>query len=307
MDATQQVIERTLTSELKRFDPEITWEAEESPIYLSPTSFLIRKAMPISGYKAILRNDDQKVLAVCKDSYTPMSNSDFMTANETIARISGFEFLGYAPLRGGRIMLGYLKNNRDKLFVRGHEVGPYMVTGNSFDGSHNFFVGSSAVMYRCTNMFSSISRFAKVRHSKGIDVKMEELYQYLEFYMQKQEEIYTAFNLFSERIVSPEVREAMKRYILDVESQEKLDKTDKEISTRKNNQLELLDSAMIREAGDLGNTMWGLFNGATRHTTHNLRTKYQTFGNVYGMPAELNTRAFEFANAFANTGELLEV
>lgn len=99
-----------------------------------------------------------------------------------------------------------------------------------------------------------------------------------------------------EKMRTVELDEATKRlamdYFLQVSKEERLSG---EISTRKINQLEVLQNSVFTEINDLGDNLFALFNGVTRYTTHELNPKERAFGNLFGTPADVNKRAYEYA------------
>ena len=55
-----------------------------------------------------------------------------------------------------------------------------------------------------------------------------------------------------------------------------------------------LRDCIVRETNDLGKNAFGLFNGVTWYTSHELRQPQSNFGNTSGMAQQLNTKALEF-------------
>ena len=92
---------------------------------------------------------------------------------------------------------------------------------------------------------------------------------------------------FGEKIVSDEMREDLMKVLFKLEE-------GKEISTRKNAQIEVMQSMISKEIGALGNNMWGLFNGVTMFTTHKLEAREEVFGNFTGRKAEIYEAAYQF-------------
>jgi hypothetical protein len=244
----------------------------------------------IPGYKAIRRSDNDNILSVMKNSYSPMTNSEFSEIVERIREISGFELSGFNEFKGGNKVLAFLENNKEDLYIGSHRMKNYMLLGNSFDGSSSFFQGTSSILIRCQNQFSQIQTMNKIRHTKNINTKLEEFYIYLDSFFNQREKLKETFERMGNITLTEELREKMIAFVLDVK-----EVSEKELSTRKKNQIEMLRNNMLEEVIDLGENVWGAFNGVTRYTTHDIETKNEVFGNVFGRQADLNNKAFEFA------------
>jgi hypothetical protein len=165
--------------------------------------------------------------------------------------------------------------------------------GSSFDGRYPFIIGTSTVLIRCKNQFSKISKLDRVRHTKSAPKRRDELMRSLEIYFNERKKMYQNF----ERLNTVEIDDKIKREAMDfILKVSKEDRLEGKLSTRKLNQLEMLELAMNTEISDLGLTAWAIFNGATRYSTHTLTQKEKTFGNAFGNPAEINNRALQFTN-----------
>lgn len=276
---------------LTEFSKELNWDVQVSPVmYQHNGESLIDPA-----YNALVRTDNGNCLSVNKSSYAPMYVKDFAECTNRMLEASGFEFNGYQEGRGGRVLISVMKNNIEQFEINGHKIDDYLMMGTSFDYSYPFFVGTTTVLLRCENQFSKIREVASVKHYKNGNVKRENLFQELEQYFLNRKKMYETFNKMATYEIVPELRDKAIRYILGMESEEKLSLD--AISSRKLNKLDALTAQIDIESRDLGNTAWALFNGVTRYTTHELtgtRTE-NTFGNIFGSANWLNQRAYNFA------------
>lgn len=263
----------------------LNWEITELPVQ----TVFNNTTLTIGGYKTLARNDNGDVLSIKKDSYNPLTNARFMEIAELIKKYSGFELTGYQEYKNGAKVLGYLKNNGDVQKIGGHVIEDYMLIGNSFDGSTSFFSGCVTELLRCTNQFGRINQVSRIRHTANNEVKINEFLEQIKQHFAQREYMYNSFNRMGEKIVSDEVFEKALNYILEIDVNE-------EISTRKLNQKELLASCIEAESRELGKNVWGLFNGVTWYTTHELNSKEKVKGNIFGTPYKLNERAFNFCN-----------
>lgn len=158
---------------VRNLDEKLTWEVESKNIFSGEVVGMDK----IPGYKAISRNDNQVVLSVMKNSYSPMLNAEFLEIVENIRTISGFKLEGFNEFKQGKKVLAFLKNDREDFYIGGHKIEDYFLLGNSFDGSSSFFQGTSTELIRCTNAFSKIQVHSKIRHTKNIKDKISEQIQ----------------------------------------------------------------------------------------------------------------------------------
>ena len=268
----------------------LTFEVKETPVLYDFNGEIITS----NTHKAIVKAETGKQLSTMKNSYNTMHTSDFMESVERMSEISGFNKAGYSELDEGRIILAHLKNNGENFEIGGHKIEDYLVMGSSFDGRYSFFIGTSTVLLRCSNQFSKLSRMEKVRHTKSAPKRREELMSGLEVYFEERRDMYRNFEKMREVKVDPEILRMAQDYVLSID---KHDRLDGKLSTRKQNQLNLLHNDMILEMNDLGENVWALMNGVTKYTTHTMKQKERTFGNLFGNSANINKRAYEFATS----------
>lgn len=264
---------------------ELGWEVVTEPI--KTQSDLI-----IDGYKSMRRSDNDHILNVVKDSYSPMTNAAFTEMISQLSEITGMKKAGFSTFKNGGVILGFLQNIEKKQMIGDHEILDYMVIGNSHDFSSSIFVGTSSVLVRCTNAFSRIKKGKglSVPHTKNKDFKVAELVKYFQYYMEQKELMYNQFNEFTGKTLTKDIQEQFLSEVLQINELG-------ELSTRKSNQRSELIECIEREKKDLGNTMWAAFNGVTYWTTHVKETKSdKIFGSVLGGMADINERAFQSAS-----------
>ena len=273
-----------MISELKK---ELNWEIKEKKVFQGDVIGFDE----ITTHKAITRGDSGSTLSVMKKSYSPMSNSEFMDVVAKMQEISGFKLAGFTEIKGGKKVIGFLENDIVDLFVGGKKIKDYFLLGNSFDGSTSFFTGTSTVLIRCQNQFSQIDILQKIRHTGSISTKLEEYYIYLDSYFAKRKKLYETFEKMGDLSFSEELRERMIKFVLSAE-----EKDGKKISAQKQNQIDALRECVLSEMADLGSNLFGAFNGVTKYTTHELKVKSPSFGNLFGIQSTINDKAFDFAS-----------
>lgn len=265
----------------------LSFEIQETPVLYNYAGEVVNS----NSHKAII-SEHGNLLSVMKNSYNPMYNSDFMESVDRMSEISGFDLKGYSEFKGGRVVLGFLKNNSDSFSIGDHKIEDYLVLGSSHDGTWPFFIGTSTMLIRCTNAFSQISKMERVRHTKSAPKRREELFQALQIYFAHRKQMYENLEKMMYVKVDQSIIEDAQNYILQVSNE---DRMDNKISTRKMNQMEMLTSDMISEMNDVGYNAFGLFQGVTKYTSHTVKQKEEVFGNIFGTVAHVNDRAYKFS------------
>lgn len=275
----------------------LSFEVAESPVLFNAEGRILRS----DEYKVIHRSDDNQPLNVVKNSYNMMLNEHFMESVERMREISGFEFSGYSELKGGGLVLGHLKNNLDDFNIGGNKIQDYLLMGNSHDSSFPFFIGTTSVFISCKNQFSKISQTEKVRHTKNSPHRIDQLLKWLEIYFQDRKQLFKQFEIFNETRISMDTAKLAAEALFGITPEMKLLG---EVSTRKINQRNAVTDRMAAEMGRLGDNLWGMLNGVTYYTTHDLENKDSGFGLISGQQAELNAQGYKIANKIL-AGELV--
>lgn len=270
-------------------EKKLSFEIAESPVLFNFNDELHAS----SNHKVIHKVEDPtNVLSVMKNSYTPMYNNHFMESVDRLSEISSFPIEGYSEFSGGQIVMGFLKNTVEDFKIGSHPIQDYLMVGSSFDGRYPFFVGTSTVLIRCQNQFSKISKIQKIKHTKSAPLRREELFETLESYFFSRKKMYENFEHFIQVKLDPAARQLASDYVMQISKEDRLDDS---VSTRKLNLLADMNNDINGEMADLGENVWGWFQGVTKFTTHTLNSKSKIFGNVFGSPANYNERAYKMA------------
>jgi len=270
--------------------PTLDWEAEKKSVGVRTDGSY--KVAP--KYRAIIRNDSNEVLSIVKKNYNLLSNAEFMQLVNEIRVITNFDLQGFQAVKGGGVVLGYLKNSEPDLKIGGLAFEDYLVFGNSFTRETSLFVGSSSIVISCMNAFGRIHQGIKIPHFSTMDEKIKELKRYFVNYFEAKKDLYNAMEGFTKIKIDAEIIEQAINYVFELE---KFEKPDKEISKQRFAKVVDCRESILQEVERIGDNGWGLFNGMTHFTSHKLassKTKEETIGNLYGMKNYFNQRAFQF-------------
>lgn len=267
----------------------LSWEVEERPLFSNNQR--------IEGYKALYRSDNNELLQVAKSTYTPVTNERFLEVITRLSEITGFPIEMYDEVNKGKKVIAFLKCT-DPITVNGYKFKDWLMVGNSHDGSTGFFIGNSNMMIRCENRFTKQFQSLKVLHTANNDFRINQLANSFDDYTKQRQRFY---NRFSEYI-DFEIIEGDKSKIVNslVEVSPLEIEQPETISTRKQNIITDIHRSIERETSELGNNLFGLFNGVTHYTSHVRRQKEAVFCNAFGTSADFNNRALTFCETLIN-------
>ena len=291
-----------MKSSIKQFPNAFNWDITQTPIVSEKTGKVI------TGYKEIIRSDDESTIAVMNDSYTPMTTAEFTNVVMTAAQTLGLEVASFEDWQNGETNMGrqrqvitaQLKVN-EPLEIAGSKIDGYMTIGVGFDGSRSFYIGHSNSYLRCTNQFGSIITDFTSRLTKNNMLRVETIVKNIDTYKNYERKLYEEFiQLQDVKIDEGIIQECVKRLVkLDAEemamSQKELED---HLSPQKLNKMDEIMASMRGEIGDLGNNAWAMFNGVTHYTTHVMKARTQErFGNMFGAKNTMNQIGLNFAKS----------
>jgi hypothetical protein len=266
-------------SESYPLDSSLNWDIISAPVFSE-------SGQPVPGFQLLSNSETGEPIAVHRNSYTPVSNERLVNMVNKMLDMSNFSLQGFHTYNGGAKVMAYLKNNNPKKFG-GHDANDFMILGNSHDGSSAFFSGMTNYIFRCKNMFAQHHQQNKIWHTKNADAELRSLEKTHDLYYNEVTGVYEMADRMADTILNAQDYAKGVQYIFDLPNLE-------DLPTVTKNRLNSLNTCIIREAADLGNNAFALFNGVTRYTTHELRQKKRVFGNPLNRAYELNQRAYDF-------------
>ena len=256
----------------------LDWEIIEKPLF-DENNNLIR------GYKVVQRNDNGKILNLCKTSCTPTPNEKLLEFTHKLSEQTGMKILGYDDFNNGKKIVAYLQDTENNE-VAGCKIENYLVVGNGHDGYTTFFGGTATEMLRCQNAFATINQANKIYHNTNHLTKIDSLLQFYKGYRQEKEEIKQNLETFATIPLSIAERQNLLAQLFELPEPEK-------VSRVKSKQLEQVSLCIAEESQDLGKNLLGFFEGITKYTSHYQQQKHPSTLNVLGRGAELNKRTYD--------------
>ncbi len=152
----------------------LNWNVYQSPIWTE-------KETMIPGYKANIRDADDKVLGVVTDRYKVIQNSEAFSFTDDLLG-DGVTFETAGSLQEGR-RTWILAKMPQRFIIAGDEITPYLVFMNSHDGSGAVKVAMTPIRVVCQNTLNLALRDAKrswsTHHTGKIETKMQQAKQTL--------------------------------------------------------------------------------------------------------------------------------
>ncbi len=147
----------------------LDWKVEQEPIYTE-------KGNLISGFKANVRDMDQKVLGVVTDRYKVIQNEEaFAFTDDLLGEGVRYETAG--SLQGGK-KVWLLAHMPHEYIIAGERISPYLVFSNTHDGSGAVRVAITPIRVVCNNTLNLALNTAKrswsTIHTGDIKSKMNE-------------------------------------------------------------------------------------------------------------------------------------
>jgi len=229
---------------------------------------------------AILRDDNDVPLGDHQSGYVPIQNSELL---EILFKISART--GLALHKGGSFGNGekvYFQLKSDDLRLKNDKIEGYISGFNSFDGSTSLSFGNSNLTVSCMNTFWKVYRSmqTKMKHSASIRPKIEEILKNIDRLIMEEKETFKQIERLSEIKMSEEVKEMVIRKMFDISKEDRLDSD--EISTNKKNKMDRFYIDLKGELQTKEDSLWGLFSGVTRYTTHSMKKTDNTEAKIFG-------------------------
>lgn len=248
--------------------------------------------MSLSGGHTVY-GQGAKPLANVGGQYNLFTNQQFVELAEQISEIANLEISHYTSVNGGANVLVAFKNGTDAFTVGGTEFTQdknFILMDNRM-GTRPFQIGSNYRLNRCANMFTSTEVVKHINHNNKMPTLIQELVHQIELQFQADQD----FIDWQIRMAGIEVDQK----IIQLAKKQLLNLGDTAMSTTMANKLLRLDNSLQSEMAEVGQNAWGLFNGITHFTTHNL-SQAKFFGQkdypLFGERQKLNSGIVSFLN-----------
>jgi phage/plasmid-like protein (TIGR03299 family) len=259
------------------------WDVLSTPIF-DPAG------QPISGYQAITRGDNGKVLSVQKDSYTIVQNEQLIKLAEALHEDASMDAVVVLN-EGRKVAFTARIKNAEAEVIKGDEICQYLIGCTSHDGSISFQTIFSPIRVVCQNTLSATLNHAdrqdaagkrkrmSIRHTTNCNALIERLPEIIDFKRQQFtatiEELQamaskpcssTQFQLYCSQVFADQLAGTI--------NDKRGDKSTARPKTLQD--LPAWDSIAAKFHGEgvgfdikgVEGTMWGAYNAITEHLTH---------------------------------------
>lgn len=220
---------------------------------------------------ALVREDTNKILGIHTENYSPYQNDELLDLLFKISQQSGLVVHTGGSFKGGEKVWFQLKSNDLKL--GNDKIEGYVSGFNSHDGRTCLSFGTATVTVSCMNTFWMGYRQTntKLRHSSTMRPRIEEILRQIDVLLKEEQTQFGEITKLSETRMTPEVKELITKRLFELSVEERLDNP--EFSTNLKNRLWKFDYDLKIETAQKNDSLWGLFSGVTRYTTHSMKPR----------------------------------
>lgn len=219
--------------------------------------------------KAIIREDIDEVLSVHGEGYFPYQNYQMIELLDRVSKQIGLPIHKGGYFGNGEKVFIQLKSNDLKL---GDDRIEGFITGvNSFDGSTSLAFGPSNITISCRNSFYAAFRNldTKVRHTKNMVMRIDEICRGLELVMEEEKEMFNQITRLSETKMDKKDEDWVTKLLFNISKEVNLN-DEEQVSAVTRNRMTRFYIDLNGELKEKKDNLWGLFSGVTKYTTHSL-------------------------------------
>ena len=238
----------------------LDWKVEQKPIFTETNQL-------ISGYKANVRDIDNKTLGVVSDKYKVIQNDEAFAFTDALLG-EGVRYETAGSLKGGKTVW-MLARLPQEYIIGGEHICPYLVFSNTHDGSGAVKVAMTPIRVVCSNTLnlclSTAKRSWSMIHTGDINQKLDEAKNTLFLAQNYMTELGKEFDsLNQKKITDKEIEEYIELLI---------PMKDNPTSLQEKNILKLREDLRARyykapDLKDLGHTAYRFINAVSDFATH---------------------------------------
>jgi len=244
-------------------------------------SLTTQSGIIIPKQKAIVRDDTNEVLSIHGEGYYPYQNHQLIELLDKVSQQSGLPIHRGGLFGNGEKVFIQLKSNDMKL---GNDRIEGYITGiNSFDGTTSLAFGPSNITISCQNTFFGAFRSmdTKVRHTKNMVMRVEDICRGLEKVIDEESKMFDDIKILSETRMTKQNEDWVTRVLFNIEREVDLN-NEKQVSSVTRNKLNRFYVDLNGELKEKGDSVWGLFSGVTKYTTHSMNKGDNTENKMFG-------------------------
>lgn len=224
----------------------------------------------IPGYKAIIRDDNNKPLSIRGEDYEVFNNYQLLELLDKVSQQSGLPIHNGGFFGNGEKV--YIQLKSDDLKLGKDKIKGFLTGINSFDGSTSLAFGPSNITVSCMNTFYAAFRGikSKVRHTKNMTIKIEDVLRSLDLVLVEEKKMFENIVKMSETRIGEDDIDNVIRKLFNISDGVTDLEDDDQVSTVTRNKMSRFYVDLDGEMKQKGDNLWGLFSGVTKYTTHTL-------------------------------------
>jgi phage/plasmid-like protein (TIGR03299 family) len=246
----------------------------------------------IPQQKAIIRDDTNTVLSVHGEGYYPYQNHQLIELLDKVSQQVGLPIHKGGMFGDGKKVFIQLKSNDLKLAT--DRVEGFITGVNSFDGSTSLAFGPSNITISCQNTFFAAFRNmdTKVRHTKNMVMRVDEICRGLERVIEEEAVMFEDIKQMADTKMTKENQDWVSRLLFNIEREVNLN-DEKALSTVTRNKLSRFEIDLNGELKEKGDSLWGLFSGVTKYTTHSMTKGDNSENKMFGVYGQRERHIFK--------------
>ena len=226
-----------------------------------------------SGFYGIVRQDNKHTFGTCTDQYETFQNTELLELVNEAAGKLGLNVTKAGSFKHGALVYLQLKTgDLNGIGQNNDTINKYVTALNSHDGSCSLKWGIYNNVVSCSNQIWHLKKNLEnsVKHTTNMEHRIREIMRSIESIQKEEEIIYNFYKKFDEAPITRKIAEEITKISLniDVNTQQ-----EKDLTTYQKNRMQDLHAAINSETRQKGNTLWGIFSGVTKYTTHYLPGK----------------------------------
>jgi phage/plasmid-like protein (TIGR03299 family) len=240
---------------------------------------------------ALVREDTQAVLGIHTEGYDPYQNEELLDLLYKISNQSGLEVHTGGCFQGGKLVWFQLKS--DEYTLGTDKIRGFISGMNGFNGRHSLAFGNSNVTISCMNTFWRAYRQVetRLRHSAQMRPKIDEILRRIDVLLEEEKKGFDEIRRLNNEPMTPEVRELVTKMLFSLDKEEKL--AVGELSTNKQNKMIRFNADVDMELSTKDRSLWGLFSGVTRYTTHDMKKGDNSESKMFGRTGGIERKIYK--------------
>ena len=260
------------------------WTVQESPVI----TFGDNDSGPclVEGHKVLRRSDNKKVLHVCRDSWTPVQNSEAFNWFDPIIADGDAEISAAVSLQEGkRIAITAKITGGVADVVSGDPIEAFLLLFNSHDGTLSLGVKFTNVRVVCTNTLAMAlqgerrkivddlewnGKTARIKHTRVIHDNLNAVRDALDIQRRSFRYTVAEYRQMAQKSLNTESFEEYIAKVFSKQLETESDKPNRPVSELRHYEqiVQNFESGLGSNVKGVRGTLWGAYNAVTEWTSH---------------------------------------